>query len=42
MVGFDHETATKRNLPIVSAMATIDLPSVFSDQMADKFYQQSL
>jgi hypothetical protein len=42
VVGFDHETAIKRNLPIVSAMATIDLPSGFSDQMADKFYQQSL
>jgi hypothetical protein len=26
VVGFDHETATKRNLPIVSAITAIDLP----------------
>jgi hypothetical protein len=27
VVGFDHETAIKRNLPIVSAITDIDLPS---------------
>jgi hypothetical protein len=27
VVGFDHETAIKRNLPIVSAMTAIDLLS---------------
>ena len=27
VVGFDHETAIKRNLPIVSAITAIDLPS---------------
>jgi hypothetical protein len=27
VVGFDHETAMKRNLPIVSAITAIDLPS---------------
>jgi hypothetical protein len=27
VVGLDHETAIKRNLPIVSAMTAIDLPS---------------
>jgi hypothetical protein len=27
VVGFDHETASKRNLPIVSAKTAIDLPS---------------
>ena len=26
VVGFDHETAVKRNLPIVSAITTVDLP----------------
>jgi hypothetical protein len=26
VVGYDHETAIKRNLPIVSAMTAIDLP----------------
>jgi hypothetical protein len=25
-VGFDHEAAVKRNLPIVSAMIAVDLP----------------
>jgi hypothetical protein len=25
VVGFDHETAVKRNLPIVSAITTLDL-----------------
>jgi hypothetical protein len=27
MVGFDHETVIKQNLPIVSAMTAIDLPN---------------
>jgi hypothetical protein len=27
VVGFDHETAIKRNLPIVSAITAIDLPN---------------
>jgi hypothetical protein len=27
VVGFDHETAIKRNLPIVIAITAIDLPS---------------
>jgi hypothetical protein len=27
VVGFDHETAIKRNIPIVSAMTAIDVPS---------------
>jgi hypothetical protein len=27
MVGFDHETPTKRNLPIVSAITALDLPN---------------
>jgi hypothetical protein len=27
VVGFDHETATKRNLPIISEITAIDLPS---------------
>jgi hypothetical protein len=26
IVGFDHEAAVKRNLPIVSAITAIDLP----------------
>jgi hypothetical protein len=26
VVGFDHETAIKRNLPIVSAITAVDLP----------------
>jgi hypothetical protein len=27
VVGFDHETSIKRNLPIVSAMTALDLPN---------------
>jgi hypothetical protein len=27
VVGFDHETAIKRNLPIVSAITALDLPN---------------
>jgi hypothetical protein len=27
VVGFDHETAIKQNLPIVNAITAIDLPS---------------
>ena len=27
VVGFDHETAVKRNLPIVSAITALDLPN---------------
>ena len=27
VVGFDHETAVKKNLPIVSAITTVDLPN---------------
>jgi hypothetical protein len=27
VVGFDHETAIKQNLPIVSALTAIDLPN---------------
>jgi hypothetical protein len=27
MIGFDHESAIKRNLPIVSAITAIDVPS---------------
>ena len=27
MVGFDHEAASKRNLPIVSAITALDLPN---------------
>jgi hypothetical protein len=30
VVGFDHETAIKRNLPIVSAITALDLPNVQS------------
>jgi hypothetical protein len=26
VVGFDHDTAIKRNLPIVSAITAVDLP----------------
>jgi hypothetical protein len=27
VVGFDHEAAVKRNLPIVNAITTVDLPN---------------
>jgi hypothetical protein len=27
VVGFDHETSIKRNLPIVSAITALDLPN---------------
>ena len=27
LVGFDHETAIKRNLPVVSAITALDLPN---------------
>jgi predicted transcriptional regulator len=27
VVGFDHETAVKQNLPIVSAITALDLPN---------------
>jgi hypothetical protein len=30
VVGFDHETAVKRNLPIVSAITAVDLPDGIS------------
>jgi hypothetical protein len=30
VVGFDHEAAVKRNLPIVSAITAVDLPDVIS------------
>jgi phosphoserine aminotransferase len=30
VVGFDHEAAVKRNLPIVSAIAAVDLPDRIS------------
>jgi hypothetical protein len=30
MVGFDHETSIKRNLPLVSAITDLDLPNRLS------------
>jgi hypothetical protein len=30
VVGFDHQAAVKRNLPIVSAITAVDLPDVTS------------
>jgi hypothetical protein len=30
VIGFDHEAAVKRNLPIVSAITAVDLPDGYS------------
>jgi hypothetical protein len=38
IVGFDHETAVKRNLPIIDAITTVDLP----DGTSVQHYQTSI
>jgi hypothetical protein len=37
IVGFDHEAAVKRNLPIVSAITAVDPPDSRTCRMYDPF-----